>query len=105
MTPDRYNALIEKRDRLLKEVSEINDELKFSNYRCLDCKFMNQGKNSAQCFNPKQTNDSLNGYVYWGTSCGFFEKGNRLAQEQMTKNGFKKITDPSAAIKEYYISE
>jgi hypothetical protein len=56
---------------------------------CGKCKWMNQGKNGCQCFNPKQTNKSLLGYVYYSFGCGLFEKGKQLSKEEMFALGYK----------------
>ncbi len=57
---------------------------------CFHCKFFNQDKGSARCFNPKQKDEDLIQYVYWNFSCGLIEKGERLSDSQMKELGYKK---------------
>lgn len=57
---------------------------------CAQCKWMHQGKISAQCFSPAQTEKRFKDYTYWAFSCEHFEAGEKASNEEMVAEGYQK---------------
>ena len=55
---------------------------------CGNCKWMNQGEGSCHCFNPKQTDKDLIGYVYYNFDCKLFKEGERPTKKEMKAMGY-----------------
>lgn len=57
---------------------------------CDQCKWMNQGKISRQCFNPTQSEKRYMDYTHPSFSCAHFEAGARVSDDEMKEMGYVK---------------